>query len=232
MTPRKRFAATIQPQLGRERDQQRHRKGEQPADHEEALAPDAVGEPAGGQVRERLGDPEGDDEAEDRALRGEAEVALADEREHAPFEPDHGADEGVQADEERELAGVLAKPEPGCRRSCPSRDGPAAIRGDDLPLVAGAGGRSTSSASAKLAASGCASAELWRRSKPMRREGVAREPAPADRAAVVARIDEHVVGQLEQALDRARRALGPPARGRRRRAGPDGRRRQRGASRR
>ena len=34
------------------------------------------------------------------------------------------------------------------------------------------------------------------------RERVAREPAAADRTAVVARVDEDVVGELEQALDR------------------------------
>ena len=164
---------------GRERDQERHGQSKQPADDEEALTPDAVGEPAGGEVRERLGDPEGDDEAEDRALRGEVEVALADEREHAPLEPDHRADEGVQADKKRELTGVLAKPEPGRRRAhvrvatTPRRFASTISR-----WFAGAGGRSTSSASAKLAASGCASAELWRRSKPMLEKGLPERPRP------------------------------------------------------
>jgi len=34
------------------------------------------------------------------------------------------------------------------------------------------------------------------------RKRIAREPAATDRAAVVTRVDENVVGQLEQALDR------------------------------
>ena len=49
---------------------------------------------------------ESDDEAEDRALRRQTEVVLADQRKHAAFEPDHCADEGVERDEQCELAGV------------------------------------------------------------------------------------------------------------------------------
>ena len=41
------------------------------------------------------------------------EVLLADERQHAPLQPYQRADERVQADEQAELRGVRAQPEPG-----------------------------------------------------------------------------------------------------------------------
>ena len=40
------------------------------------------------------------------------EVALADERQHAAFQPDHRPDQCVQADEQAELRGVRAQAEP------------------------------------------------------------------------------------------------------------------------
>jgi hypothetical protein len=92
----------------RERDQDGDGQCQRPTEHEQALAPDPVGQPARRQVRERLRDAEGDDEGENRPLGLESEVALADEREDAPLQPDHCADERVQADEQGELGGVGA----------------------------------------------------------------------------------------------------------------------------
>ena len=40
------------------------------------------------------------------------EVVLADQRQHAALQPHHRADERVQADEQAELRGVRAQPEP------------------------------------------------------------------------------------------------------------------------
>jgi hypothetical protein len=90
----------------READEQRHRQRECPAQHEQPLASRPLGERAGGEVRQSLGGPERDDEGEDRGLRREPEVALADERKDAPLEPDHRTDERVQPDEQRELRRV------------------------------------------------------------------------------------------------------------------------------
>ena len=53
------------------------------------LRPSALGERAGGEVGQRLGGAEGDDEGEDRRGRAQPEVLLADERQHAPLEADH-----------------------------------------------------------------------------------------------------------------------------------------------
>ena len=97
---------------GRESDQERDGQGEQPAEHEQPLAAGAVGERAGGEVHQRLGDAEGDDEGEDRRLRAEPEVLLADQRQDAALETDHRANKSVDADQQCELAGVRSQPEP------------------------------------------------------------------------------------------------------------------------
>ncbi len=86
-------------------------KCEQPAGNEQPLPPDTVGERAGCEVRERLRQSERHDEGEDRGLRRQLEVLLADQREDRSLEADHGADERVDPDEQRELAGVRAQAE-------------------------------------------------------------------------------------------------------------------------
>ena len=70
-----------------------------------------MSETTGREIRERLCSTEGNDERENGTLRRESEVVLADEREDAPLEPDHSADEGIERDEERELARVRPQPE-------------------------------------------------------------------------------------------------------------------------
>ena len=72
----------------------------------------SVRERAGCKVRQRLGGAEGDDEGEHRGMRGEMEVVLADQRQHAPLEPDHCPNERVEPDEQAELRSVRAQPEP------------------------------------------------------------------------------------------------------------------------
>ena len=106
----------------RQSDQQRHRQREEPSDHEQPPAAEPLGQASGDEVGERLGQPEGEHEGEDGGRRGEPEVLLAHEREHASLEPDHGADERVEGDEQAELRSVLAQPEPDVRHSvaCPA----------------------------------------------------------------------------------------------------------------
>ena len=95
----------------RQPDQERHRQRKRPAEHEQALPSRALCERPCGQVGERLGGAEGDDEGQDRRLRGEPEVTLADERKHAALQPDHRPDEGIEGDEQRELRRIRPQAE-------------------------------------------------------------------------------------------------------------------------
>jgi hypothetical protein len=99
----------------RKRDQERHRQRQRPAQDQQPAAAEALGAHAGTQVRERLGEPEGDDEREHRGARTETEVGLADQRQRRALEADHRPDEGVDSDEQRELREVLAQAEPDLR---------------------------------------------------------------------------------------------------------------------
>ena len=138
----------------READEQRHRQRHEPAEHEQPLAADAVGERAGPEVGDGLREAEGDDEGQDRGGRVEAELALADERQHAALEPHHGADKGVERDEQAELRGVRAEPERRRQRCSPRRDGaPARFCATIASCSGGRGGVSWRSASANAAAS-------------------------------------------------------------------------------
>ena len=47
----------------------------------------------------------------------EAELLFADEGQHASLETHHRPDEGVESDEQRELRGVRAEPEPDGRHA-------------------------------------------------------------------------------------------------------------------
>src|SRR5829696_1025589 len=87
-------------------------------------------------------------------------------------------------------------------RSCPRRGYSAAVSLNDLALVCGRRGEI---AEQRLHEGGlirmhesCIVAAL----ETDTRTRIAREPAAADRAAVVTRVDENMVWQLEQALDR------------------------------
>src|SRR5207253_3549271 len=111
---------------------------------------------AGGEVSERLRRAEGDDEGEDRRARAQTEILFADQWQNASLQADHAPDEGVQRDEQPELAGVRAQTEPDRR---------VHARADTLPerFVAticscSAGGAGMSAASASAHASGSATA--------------------------------------------------------------------------
>ncbi len=73
----------MKPQARRERDQQRYRQRDEPARYEQALTADPLGEAAGGEVRDRLRDPERSDEAHDHRCGRELEILLADQRQDA-----------------------------------------------------------------------------------------------------------------------------------------------------
>ena len=93
----------------RPHQQERHRDGDQPPGDQHVLAAEAVRQPAGAVVRERLRDAEHDDERQHRGARGELELLLGDRRQDAALHADHRADERVDDDEQRELREVLAK---------------------------------------------------------------------------------------------------------------------------
>ena len=101
-----------------------HRQADQPTGDEDRLATEPVGERARGEVRDRLGEPEGDDERERRDEPGEPEDVGRQERQDRPLLADHPADERVHADQQRELAGVGAGARAG-RRSASRRRLPA-----------------------------------------------------------------------------------------------------------
>src|SRR5439155_10845254 len=95
----------------------RHWEPCEPARDQERLASDPVSELAGEEVRQRLHDAEADEKGENDGFRNEAKVGLGDQREDGALEPHHGTDEGVDHDEQRELAPVWAEAEPdGGRR--------------------------------------------------------------------------------------------------------------------
>ena len=89
--------------------QQRHGKADDPTGDEDGLAADAVGERAREEVGDRLDDTERGDERQRGGERGEVERPYCEQRQHGPFLADHPADEGVDADEQRELREVLAQ---------------------------------------------------------------------------------------------------------------------------
>ena len=60
--PSRTLAATMKPQLGASPISSGTGSATSPAEHEQPLAPDAVGERTGGEVGERLRQPERDDE--------------------------------------------------------------------------------------------------------------------------------------------------------------------------
>ena len=162
----------------------------------------------------------------------EAEVLLADQRQHAALEPDHAADERVQPDEQAELACVRAQAELDRSGHAGTLASPDAVGGDDLLLV----GRPRRHVGEQRLGERVGIGEREHRVvgalEADRGERVAGEAAAADRAAVVARVQHDVVGQLEQPRAGSRAAGAPGRARRRRRAGRAGRHRRSAASRR
>src|SRR6266516_6547516 len=143
-----------------------------------SLAPEPLGQAAGSQVRERLGRAEGDDESKDRRRRAEAEVLLADQRQHAALETDHAADERVQRDEQRELPCIGAQTQTDVAGHAAAPTAPARLAATIRCCSAGGGGISASNASAKTSASVTASRGLWARSNPIEETGLPERPRP------------------------------------------------------
>ena len=112
-TPSSTLAKMIQPQLGAQIKQERHGQADEPAGDEDGLAADAIRERAGEEVGDRLHRAERDDEGQRGGEGGEAEHAIGEQRQHGAFLADHPADERVDADEQRELAEVLAQTRAG-----------------------------------------------------------------------------------------------------------------------
>ena len=160
MTPEQQVGGDDEPPGGSEPDQQRHRQRHHPARDQHPLAPEPFGEITGGQVRERLRSAESDDESEDRGGRGETEVLLADQRQHASLQADHAADERIQCDEQPELAGVRAQTEPDRRRHAGAATVPERFAATIRSCSSGRGGTSESRASANASGSASASSGL------------------------------------------------------------------------
>src|SRR5204862_8340244 len=145
---------------------------------EQPLAPEPLGQPAGSQVRDRLGRAESDDEGKDRRGRAEAEVLLANQREHAALETDHAADERIQGDEQRELSCVGAQAELNAVGHATAPTEPARLAATIRSCSAGGGGISASRAAANSSVSVTASSGLWARSKPIDETGLPERPRP------------------------------------------------------
>ena len=76
--------------------QQRHRDADDPAGDEHRLAPVAVRQGAGEEVRDRLHRAERGDEGEPGGERGDPELALGEQRQDDAFLADHPADQRVR----------------------------------------------------------------------------------------------------------------------------------------
>src|SRR3954464_229268 len=126
-----------------------------------------LGELAGEQVCGRLRGAEREHEGEDRRGRAEAEVLLADDREHAALQPDHRAHERVQPDEQAELGRVRAQAEPHRQAHAGTTALPERFAATIPSCPAGRGGMSATSAAANASASVNASIALWARSNPI-----------------------------------------------------------------
>ncbi len=88
-----------------------YRHTDQPARNEDRAATEGVREQSSGEVRQCLGDPEGDEEGQCRRDSAEPEDLRRHEWHDRALLADHRADEYLDADEQRELAGIRAKAE-------------------------------------------------------------------------------------------------------------------------
>ena len=109
LMPSSRFANRTQFQRRRPHEEEGHRNGDQPPRHQHVLATQTVRQSAGAVIGERLRHTEHHDERQHGRAGGELELLLRDRRQDAALQADHGADEGIDDDEQRELSEVLAK---------------------------------------------------------------------------------------------------------------------------
>src|SRR5205823_3566466 len=161
-----------------EPDQQRHRQCDEPARDQQPPAAEPFRILPGGKVGQRLGRAEGDDEGEDRRGRMQPEVTLADQRQHASLQADHRADERVEPDENRELAGVRAQSELHRRAHAGAPTVPERLAATIDFWSAGGGGASASNSSANASGSSIESSGLRARSKPIEENGLPERPRP------------------------------------------------------
>src|SRR5947208_5921740 len=101
-----------------------------------------------------------------------AELLLAQKRQHSPLQAHHGADEGIEDDEQRELREILPQSEPHLAHS------PVRLRRRFTAKASGCGGRSFSTKSTNSALEAARSAGLKRRSKPIVEPGLPLRPFP------------------------------------------------------
>src|SRR5207248_11154718 len=152
----------------------------------------ALGEAAGGEVGERLRQPESNYERQDRRARAEPEVMLANQRQRRALEPDHRADERRYGDEQRELSQVLAQAEldPASAHRLLRACGLAAdaVRGDDLRLPLWGRRDFLEQRGDELVLGAEPERGVVAPLKADRRGGVGRQGASADRSGVVGRI--------------------------------------------
>ena len=109
LIPRSTFAASTQFQRRRPHQGEWHRRRHKPARDQHMLAAKPIRHSAGSVVGQRLRDAEHDDERQDCAARRELKLALREHGQDASLEADHGADEGIHDNEQRELKRVRAK---------------------------------------------------------------------------------------------------------------------------
>jgi hypothetical protein len=161
-------------------DQQRDGQRHGPAGDQQAPPSGALRERSRAEVRERLGETEGDDERQHRGAGAQVELLAADKRQRRALEADHRADERVDGHQQRELRGVLAQPEADLRAAhATSASGrPARLAATIAACCSGLGGMSCTRAFTKASSSPCCSATLWRRSKPIVEAGLADRPRP------------------------------------------------------
>src|SRR5207237_170354 len=76
------------------------------------LAAESIREASREVVGCSLDDAEDDDEGENRGSRGEVELPLGERRQDGALEPNHGADEGVDDDQQGELRQVCNDAQP------------------------------------------------------------------------------------------------------------------------
>ena len=177
--PSRMLAATMKLHDGASPIEQRHRQRHQPTEHQQPLAPDAVGERPGGEVGDRLGQAERDHEGEDGRGRGELEVALADQRQDAALEPDHPADERVERDQQRELRCVRAQAERRRRAHRGEGAAPRRLCATIASCSAGRGGVSSQQRGGERVGVGVGRASCSvLRSKPIEENGLAESERP------------------------------------------------------
>ena len=201
--PSRTLAATIQPQLGATAIS----SGTGSASAQPAISsrrrPRRCGERAGAEVGQRLREPEGDDERQHRGAGGEAEVVAADQRQRRALEADHRADERVDRDEQRELRDGSRAGRAGPAASVTAPERAAGRRGwrrRSRPGRSGAGGMSLHERRDERVLGVELQRAVVAALEADRRDRVGRQAAPADRAGVVRRVEDEVVGQRQQPL--------------------------------